>query len=253
MGELKISIITVCYNAEETIEKTILSILSQSYSNIEYIVIDGLSHDNTMSIVRAYKEKIAHVLSEEDNGMYDGINKGIRLATGEVIGILNADDVLASNDVIRQIANEFINNSNLDSIFGDVAFFNNYGKKLRYYSSRKWNPNKFVWGYMPAHPSFYCKRELFDNLGLYRTDFIIGADYELLIRFLKLNKCSYKYLQFQMVNMRIGGISTRGLTSIIKINQEILKACEINGLRSNYFMLYSKYFTKIFELTRVNS
>lgn len=245
---MKISVITVCYNAAHTIEKTILSVLSQSYSNIEFIVVDGLSDDNTMLIVNSFQGKIHHILSEKDDGIYDGINKGLKLATGDVVGILNADDVFASNDVLSHIAMEFNVNSQLDSVIGDVAFLNKYEKKIRYYSSCKWNPNKFVWGYMPAHPTFYCKRGLFDHIGFYRTDFDIAADFELLIRFLKLNNCSYKYMPVQMVNMSIGGVSTSGLKSTIKINQEILRACRINGLRSNYLMLYCKYFKKVFEL-----
>jgi glycosyltransferase involved in cell wall biosynthesis len=244
---MKISLITVSYNAEKTIEKTIQSVLSQDYPNIEYIVIDGLSKDGTMQIVNRYKEKIAIVKSEKDKGMYDGINKGIKLATGDIVGILNADDVFATNDILSQVASAFNSNTKIDAVIGDIAFYNEAGKQVRYYSSAKWHPNKFVWGFMPAHPTFYCKRELFNQIGGYRTDFDIAADYELLIRYLKLNNCSYLYLPLLMVKMNLGGKSTQGWKSTKKINEEILRACQLNGLKSNYMMLYSKYIRKVFE------
>jgi glycosyltransferase involved in cell wall biosynthesis len=245
---MKISLITVSYNAERTIEKTIQSVLNQDYPNVEYIVIDGLSKDGTMQIVNRYKDKIAIVKSEKDKGMYDGINKGIGLATGEIVGILNADDVFATNDILSQVASAFNLNTKIDAVIGDIAFYNEVGKQVRYYSSAKWNPNKFVWGFMPAHPTFYCKRELFNQIGGYRIDFDIAADYELLIRFLKVNNCSYLYLPLLMVKMNLGGKSTQGWKSTKKINEEILRACQLNGLKSNYIMLYSKYMRKVFEL-----
>jgi glycosyltransferase involved in cell wall biosynthesis len=245
---MKISLITVCYNAEKTIEKTIQSVLAQDYTDIEYIVIDGQSKDNTMQIVNRYKERIAIVKSEKDKGMYDGINKGIKLATGDIVGILNADDVFANNNILSQVVNAFNSNTKIDSVIGDIAFYNEVGKQVRYYSSAKWNPNKFVWGFMPAHPTFYCKRELFNQISGYRTDFEIAADYELLIRFLKVNNCSFQYLPLLMVKMNLGGKSTQGWKSTKKINEEILKACQLNGLKSNYVMLYSKYLRKVFEL-----
>lgn len=245
---MKISLITVSYNAEKTIEKTIQSVLNQDYADVEYIVIDGLSKDGTMEIVNRYKDKIAVVKSEKDKGMYDGINKGIGIATGDIIGILNADDVFATNDILSQIAKAFHSNTKTEAVIGDIAFCNEVGKQVRYYSSAKWHPNKFVWGFMPAHPSFYCKRKLFAEWGAYRTDFDIAADYELLIRYLKVQACTFQYLPILMVKMNLGGKSTQGWRSTITINQEILRACKLNGLRTNYLMLYSKYLRKVFEL-----
>ena len=243
---MKISIITVCYNAEKTIESTIQSVIKQDYKQIEYIIIDGLSTDNTMNIVNNYRNKISYIISEKDFGMYDAINKGINIANGEVIGILNSDDELASNDIIRIIASEFFKNKELDSLFGDINFINNK-KIFRHYSSNNWNPNKFSYGFMPPHPSFYCKKNHFRKFGFYRTDFDIAADYELLIRFFKVNGLEYLYLPLLMVKMNLGGKSTSGFKSTKKINQEIKKACSLNHLYTNYFMLYSKYFWKIFE------
>ena len=244
---MKITVITVCFNAGKTIGKTIQSVLEQDYNNIEYIVIDGLSSDNTMAILEKYFDKISILKSESDNGMYDGINKGISLATGDVIGILNADDVFASKDILSKIALAFNTNSKIDAVLGDVSFVNQNDRLVRYYSSAGWNPEKFVWGFMPAHPGFYCKKKIFEKLGNYRTDFDIAADYELLIRFFKVNSLEYLYLPLLMVKMNLGGKSTNGFKSTKKINQEIKKACRLNHLYTNYFMLYSKYFWKIFE------
>ncbi len=245
---MKISLITVCYNAGKTIESTIKSVLSQDYFNVEYIIIDGLSFDNTMKIVNKYKNNISVIVSEKDKGMYDGINKGIQLATGDIVGVLNADDTFASPTILSRVAAEFNINPNTNCIIGDISFVNSLGKIIRYYSSSGWKPNRFVWGFMPAHPTFYCKRDSFKELGGYRTDFDIAADYELLIRFLKINNLSFSYLPLLMVNMKMGGKSTKNIFSTIKINKEIKRACTINNLYTNYFMLYSKYLLKVFEL-----
>jgi glycosyltransferase involved in cell wall biosynthesis len=246
---LKISIITVCYNGGKTIEKTIQSVLSQTYENIEYIIIDGQSKDNTLEIINRYRNKISKLVSEKDQGMYDALNKGITLATGDIVGILNADDVFASNNIVTEIGNSF-KNSDADAIIADVAFINKEGNIIRSYSAKHWNPNKFVWGFMPPHPSFYCKRALFSRLGFYSSDFQIAADYELLIRFIYKSKIKYIYLPILMVLMNVGGISTNGIKSNIVINKEIKYACELNGLKTNYLKLYSKYFIKIFEFLR---
>ncbi|MFM9945069.1 MAG: glycosyltransferase family 2 protein [Bacteroidia bacterium] len=240
--------ITVCHNAEKTIERTIQSALQQDYPEIEYIVIDGLSSDGTVSVLEKYRDRITKLLSEKDHGMYDALNKGIQIATGEIVGILNADDVFAKPDILSKVAAAFKNDSKLDALFGDIAFISSAGKQVRYYSSAKWNPNRFAWGYMPAHPTFYCKTKYFKEIGGYHLNFEIAADYELLIRFLKINNLRFTYLPVLMVNMNKGGKSTKGLASTFKINKEIMIGCKINGIYTNYFMLYSKYFTKIFEL-----
>lgn len=244
---MKISIITVCYNAENTVEKTIKSVLAQDYKNIEYILIDGDSTDNTMDIVSKYKKDIDILISEKDNGIYDAINKGILVSTGEIVGLVNADDELYDSNVISKVAKKFINSNNLDSIIGDIVFQGDSNKIIRKYTSRRWTVNQFSWGFMPPHPSFYCKREKFIKFGLYNTSFKIAADFELLIRFLKINNVNFCYLPFVLVKMKMGGVSTQGLSSLVTINKEIYRACSLNGIRTNYFKLYSKYFFKIFE------
>lgn len=247
---MRISLITVCYNAEKTIERTIKSVLSQDYENIEYIVIDGSSKDRTMEIVNQYVGRIDITVSEMDSGMYDAINKGVRLASGDIIGILNADDALANSNVLSVIADSFSKNPNNEAVIGNIVFVNNQDSVVRFYTSEGWTPEKFTWGFMPPHPSFYCKKKLFYEYGDYRTDFEIAADYELMIRFFKINSIKFIYLPLTMVNMKIGGKSTNGLYSTIKINQEILRACKLNGLKTNYLKLYLKYFFKVLEFLR---
>ena len=175
------------------------------------------------------------------------MNKGIKNSTGDIIGILNADDEFFDNSTIEKISNSFSLDPKLDSIIGDIIFQNYSNKTIRYYSSKNWSVNKFSWGFMPPHPSFYCKRELFDKYGMYLTDFKIAADFELLIRFLKIHKVSFKYLPLIMVKMKLGGASTSGFASLLTINKEIYRACNLNGIKTNYIKLYSKYFLKIFE------
>jgi len=243
---LKISIITASFNSAKTIKKTLESVKNQSYTNIEHIIIDGLSNDNTISIVNSFSH-VSKVVVEKDNGIYDAINKGINIATGDIVGILNSDDVFYDNDVITNISNAFKLNNNLDSIIGDIVFINNKEEVHRKYTASNWTPNKFAWGMMPPHPTFYCKRNIFDKFGLYRIDFKIAADYELMMRFLLVNKVTYKYLPMVFVKMSLGGASTKNLNSKLLINKEVLKACNLNNIKTNLFKIYTKYLFKIFE------
>jgi glycosyltransferase involved in cell wall biosynthesis len=248
MTKLKVSIITVCFNSEKTISDTINSVLSQSYKEIEYIIIDGGSSDGTLQIIKSYTCGIAKFISEPDNGIYEAINKGIRFATGDIIGILNSDDIIEDKRVIEKIANTFSENE-IDAVYGDVQFVDaKKGSKIvRYYSSKGFYPGKFKFGYMPAHPSFYVKRELYEKMGYYKTDYKIAADYELLIRFLYVYKIKYKYLEMPFVSMRTGGVSNKTILSNIILNKEIARACKENGIHTNYLFIYSKYFLKMFE------
>jgi glycosyltransferase involved in cell wall biosynthesis len=241
-----ISIITVCFNSEKTIRSTIESVINQNYSEIEYIIVDGGSTDNTLNIIKEYESRIHKLVSEKDKGMYDAINKGIKISSGGFVGILNSDDEFYSNDTVCKITNFLENNPQLDAIYGDIIF-ENKGKTIRHYRSNNWNKNKFEWGFMPPHPSFYCKRDLFFKLGFYRLDFEIASDYELLIRYFRIFKINFAYLPIIIVKMKLGGKSTKNILANIKLNIEIKKACELNGLSTNYFKLISKYFIKIFE------
>ena len=243
-----VSIITVCHNSIKTVSETIQSVHSQIYPNIEYIIIDGASTDGTLELINSFPKGIAKFISEPDSGMYEAINKGIRLATGDIVGILNSDDLFFDNDVIGRIAEAFVH-WEIDAVYGDVQFVKDSDstKVVRYYSSRNFHPGRFRYGFMPAHPTFYVRRELFEKFGYYREDYSIAADFELLLRFILLNKIRCKYLKGPMVSMRTGGISNRSVMSNLILNKEIIRASRENGMRTNYFNIYSKYFLKIFE------
>ncbi len=241
---LKVSIITVCYNSEKYIRSAIKSVLNQTYDNIEYIIIDGNSNDNTVTIINEYIDKISSFVSEPDKGIYDAMNKGIALATGDIVGILNSDDFFSNNTIIDKIVNSFEWN-NIDSLYGDVRFVNpgNDNKIVRYYSSKYFRNWMFHIGSSPAHPSFYVKRSLFDKLGIYDPDFKIAADLDLLMRFLYKNKISYMYLAESVVTMRTGGVST-DLNNFLLLNNECLRACRNNDVYSNWVFIVVKYILK---------
>lgn len=244
---MKISIITVCFNAHSTIEKTINSVLSQSYHNIEYIIIDGGSVDGTIAIIEKYRSRIHKFISESDNGMYDALNKGINFATGDIIGILNSDDYYCNKNILNLIAFNFNINVQFDAVIGDVAFINKSNKIIRYCSAKNWNISKFKFGNIPPHPSFYCRKSCFTKYGYYNNSFKIAGDFELFIRFFLIYKINYSYLPISMVYMCPGGLSTSGFKSTLTINREIRQAFKINGLKSNIIFLYLRYFRKIFE------
>jgi len=244
----RISIITVCFNSERTLEHTIQSVITQDYLNIEYIVIDGGSNDGTLEIVEKYKKNIATFISEKDEGIYDAMNKGIRAATGEIIGILNSDDTFYDSSVLSKIAQAF-SEADIDATISDIVFVKRDSdhKVIRKYSSKRWGPWKFAWGFMPPHPSFFVKRNELNKLGLYKTGYKIAADYELMIRYLLINRINWKYIPIITTKMNLGGASTKGIKSLITINKEIARACRENNIFSNYLMIYSKYLVKPFE------
>lgn len=249
---MKISIITIVYNNVNSLQNTFDSIAEQTYNNIEYIVVDGGSKDGTVDLIQKNEHLITKWVSEPDKGLFDALNKGIKMCTGDVIGVLHSDDIYYDKNTISNIAHAFEESQHIDAVFSDIVFISkeNPNKIIRRYSSKKWNPNKFVWGYMPAHTAFFVKKKCYDTLGLYKTDYKISADYELLIRFLKINNVKYKYLPTICTKMRVGGLSTQGFKSLTVLNKEIIRACKENGLYTNNFMLYSKYFTKIFEFIK---
>jgi len=242
-----ISIITVAFGAAKTIRNSLESVAGQTYANIEHIIVDGKSTDKTIEIIKSFPH-VAHSISEPDRGMYDALNKGIAMATGDYIGTLNADDVLHNPEVIQNLVDE-IEKDQKDVYFGDVRFVrkNDNLKTLRYYSSAKWRPEKFGKGYMPAHPSCYIRREMFEKFGNYKIDYHIAADYELLIRYLYTNGASYRYISRLMVDMLPGGRSNQNLRSRYILNKEIVRACCENGINTNMFKLSLKYFRKVFE------
>lgn len=245
---MKISVVTVVYNCADTIRGCIESVLNQDYTNLEYIIIDGGSKDGTVDVIKEYEHRLGKFVSEKDKGIYDAMNKGLKLATGDVVGILNADDFFYSTDTISKIAKAFVKKPELDATIADIVFVNETNTRIvRHYEAKKWRPAKFAWGYMPPHPSFFCKRHLFEKLGYYKIDYKIAADYELLIRYLYVNKIRYKYLPMITTRMRMGGVSTKNINSILILNKEIKRACRENNLGTNFLKIYTKYIFKPFE------
>ncbi len=250
---MTVTIITVCKNAENTIGQTIASVLSQDYSQIEYIIVDGSSEDRTVSVIegaiKKNPQKNIKFISESDNGSYDAMNKGIQMASGAIIGILHSDDFYADNGVIRRIVENFIR-AGVDCVFGDLLMVDNknVNKVVRYYRSQGFTLEWFARGHMPAHPTVFLKRELYSRYGLFKMDYKIAADFELLTRFFVRGRISYCYLPEVLVYMRMAGRSTKGIESTYTLNKEILRACKENHVSTNIIKIYSKYFTKAFQL-----
>ncbi len=247
---MKVSIVTATYNSARTISDTIKSVLGQTFQDIEYIVIDGNSTDMTVSVIKQYEplfESRLKWLSEKDGGIYDAMNKGIRIATGDVVGILNSDDYFTSNDVIERMVAAF--SDGVDAVYGDVHFIHDgeLDKVVRYYSSKPFRPFWLRFGFMPAHPSFYCKREVFEKAGLYKTDYLIGSDYEMMVRLFMVHKINAKYLPLDFVTMRIGGASTAGVRSRLQLIKDDVRGCRENGIYTNPLMISMKFLYKVFE------
>ena len=206
---MKISIITSCFNREKTIRDSIESILKQDYTDIEYIIIDGASSDRTTQIIEEYKNDISLFISEPDHGMYEGINKGIKRATGDIIGLLHSDDVLYSPHVLSHIAEQFVN-TNSDLVYGNGLFVDsdNLNKIVRRWISGPYHQNKVKWGWLPLHPTVYIKRDIFNLLGYYDESYKIAADSDFLVRYLYKNRLQVSYINEYIVKMRMGGAST---------------------------------------------
>jgi len=245
---MKISIITVCFNSDKTLETTIQSVLAQTYNNIEYIIVDGMSKDNTLNIIKKYEGKIANWISEPDQGLYDAMNKGIELATGDLVGILNSDDVFAETTVLETIAN-FHQKHTIDASISNIIQTNEEGKVIRLYSAKNWQPQKLKIGFMPAHPGIFFKKDLFAKLGNYQLDFKIGADYELITRYFLKHQISWKYLDLTTSSMLVGGLSSSGLSSYQLISKEIKKALNRNGIKFSYLKIQLRGFWKLVGLS----
>ena len=249
---MKISIITTSYNSEKTLQDTLESILRQTYDNIELIVIDGLSTDSTVDFIKQYEVKFKgrmRWISEKDKGIYDAMNKGISMATGDIVGILNSDDFYSSDRILEEVAASFKKDYKIDAVYGDVHFIHQDQpeKCARYYSSAYFRPWLLRFGFMPAHPSFYVKREVYQRYGLYSLDYNIASDYDMMVRLFYKHKIHAKYLKLDFVTMRIGGISTKNLHNRLQISKEDVIACKRNGMYTNFLFICVKYFAKIFE------
>lgn len=258
---MRITIITACYNGSSVICTAIESVLRQTWKDIEYLVIDGGSQDGSVDQIRAYEPKFEgrmRWVSEPDQGLYDALNKGIRMATGDVIGFLNADDVLSSDEVVSRVAGAFGAKPEVEGVFGDIRFVANRVNvsvaelrredTVRYYSAKHWSPWMLQWGYMPPHPSVYFRKACYERLGLYALDYKIAADYALLIRFLRKAGLCCQYLPMCFVDMRTGGVSTKNWRSNVLLNQEIVRGNREAGYTCCMAMLLPKYLFKFWEV-----
>lgn len=228
---MRVTIITVTYNSGKYLRDCIESVVQQDYPDIEHILVDGGSTDNTLEIVKAYEGKISRWISEKDRGMYDAINKGMNMSTGDVIGILNSDDMLASPGIIGQIVKGFTENKT-DSVYGDLVYVDkvNTRKVVRYWKGFPYRRYRFVYGWMPAHPTFYFRRELLSELGGYESHYFTAADYEFMARYLYRHRISSHYLPLLVVKMRVGGQSNSTLFSRLRANRRDYLAMKKNKI-----------------------
>lgn len=247
------SIITVCRNDKKHVEQTICSVLNQTYSDIEYIVVDGASDDGTMEIVNKYNKNIAIQVSEPDDGIYDAMNKGVKLASGDIVGFINAGDFLSSNDVIECIVNKFFA-CNANVVYGNKEYVDpeNIDRTVRYWKAGRFDRKRYHRGWMTPHLSTYIRRDLYNSFGYFSTDLRIAADYELMLRILYKGNIDAVYLNKTIAVMRAGGISNGSLVNLFRSNWEVMKAWRMNGLDPPPFILFEKPLRKLFQRFEVN-
>ncbi len=245
---MKISIITVTYNSAATVEQTINSVLSQNYKDVEYIIVDGSSTDNTLQIIGKYKDKISKIISEKDNGLYDALNKGLEFVSGDVVGILHSDDFYIDNTILEKYANTFIKN-NSEAVYSDLFYVNkdDTDKVIRKWKSGNYKPNSFLHGWMPPHPTFFVKTEVYKKFGKFNLDFKHSADYEIMLRFVHRYKIKINYLHEFTIKMRVGGQSNASVENRLNANIEDRKAWKVNGLKPRFYTSYLKPFRKILQ------
>jgi glycosyltransferase involved in cell wall biosynthesis len=249
----KISLITVAFDRQETITDTIMSVKAQTYTNFEYIIIDGASTDNTLAIIKQYSDVISSYVSEPDKGIYDAMNKGIAKANGDIIGFINADDILANPDVLQAVADTFVQND-IDACYADLEYVEqfNLNKVKRYWHSSIFKRGSFSKGWSPPHPTFYVKKSIYQQFGTFSLNYKLGNDIELMLRFLERYKIKSLYVPNLWVKMRMGGVSNQSISNIIQQNIEIIKAAKDNGLSFNIFKFvffkltsrFAQYFLK---------
>ena len=248
---MKVSIITITYNSEATLKDTIESVVNQTYHDMEYIIVDGKSTDNSLAIIDSYKDKISKVISEKDNGLYDALNKGIALATGDSIGIIHSDDFYTDNFVIEKIVKS-IKENNSDAAYADLYYVDKVdtNKIFRKWKSGIYKHGIFLNGWMPPHPTFFAKRSCYEKFGSFNLSFVSAADYELMLRFIHKHKIKLAYLPEFIIKMRVGGKSNVSLKNRIRANNEDRKAWIINGLKPKFYTLYAKPLRKIIQLIK---
>lgn len=229
---MKVSIITVTHNSAATIADCIASVFNQSYPNIEHIIIDGASKDDTVKIIKALPNRVTKIISEPDSGIYDAINKGIHLASGDVIGVLSSNDQFFNLQSVEIIARSF-EDPKIDAVYGNLLFYNKSGKIVRVWKSCPYKPGLFAHSWTPAHPTFYCKNEIYKRHGLYKTDYRIAGDVELMLRYIAIHRINTIYINQNLVKMQVGGTSTQGLKSTLIISKEMRKAFKEHNWKFN--------------------
>lgn len=244
-----ISVITVCFNSADTLAEALQSVADQTWPHVEHIVIDGASRDGTPAILAQFQPRLAQVVSEPDHGIYDAMNKGLALCQGDIVCFLNADDQYASPDVLADVARHMLENR-LDVLMGDVAFFHpdKPHKVVRRYRSDRFRPELLAYGWMPAHPALFMRREVIKRVGKFKTSYKIAGDFDFIARAFADKSLRYRHFPEVLVNMLTGGASTAGLRAKLLLNREVLRACRENGIRTNMLKILSKYPAKLLEL-----
>jgi len=248
---MKFSVITPVLNNEKTIERTIskLKNFSKEYNFYEHIIVDGGSTDNTLNVIKKNSHINLKILIDYNSGIYKAINTGIKFSSGDIISILGSGDFYNDNDLSFLKLNNIFLSENFDIVYGDAIFFskNNLNKKIRLYKSNKFSPNNIEWGFMPAHQSMFIKKSIHDKFGLYDESFKVCGDYEFIARIYKSRQINDYFLNLISTHMEHGGASNGNLKKLITVNMEILRGCKMNNYDTNYFKIYSKYFSKIKE------
>jgi glycosyltransferase involved in cell wall biosynthesis len=243
---MKVSIITTTFNTGKTVEDTINSVLSQTYPDIEYIIVDDQSTDNTLDIVNKFKDRVTKIVYGEHNGIFGALNKGLEFVTGDIVAILNSDDFYISNDVIETVVNEF-KNTGADCVWGDLVIVDkdDVNKIVRNWKSSAYKEESFQKGWHPPHPTFFVKREIYDKYGLFRTDFSTAGDFELVLRFLEKYKISSSYIPKVLTKMRAGGQSNKSIYNHLRAIWFSYKAFKINNIKVSPFFIIRKPLFKI--------
>jgi glycosyltransferase involved in cell wall biosynthesis len=243
---MKISIITVCYNSAETVIETLRSVANQSYQDIEHIIVDGASTDGTLNLLKQWNGHQIKIFSGKDSGIYDAMNKGIALCSGSIVGILNSDDFYATNNVLQEVCEVFLD-PNIDGCYADLLYVkkNNISKIVRYWKSCDFQTGLFGRGWMPAHPTFFVRKKVYEEFGVFDLSYPRQADFELTLRFLEIYKINTAYVPKVWVKMRNGGVSNRGFFSVVKANLDSYRACLKHGLNISIFFIPLKIISRI--------
>ena len=250
---MKISIITPTYNSETVIKDCMDSLVNQSYKNFEHLVIDGASTDKTLQILQEYRNHLTVLTSRPDQGIYDAMNKGINLATGEIVGFLNSDDFYINNNILTRVANVFIEDPLLDGCYADLLYTDKLdtSRIVRYYKSKKFVPGAFAKGWCPPHPTFFLRRSIFERFGYFNLNYSIAADVEFMMRLLEIKNIRVRYVPELWVKMRMGGVTNRNLKNLWNQNQEVLRALRSHRLPTNVILFFLfKIFRRTMEFIR---